>query len=69
MALSKEEKKIIIKKNAKKEGDTGSLGVQIAILSREIEELNKHLKKHPLDLHSKRGFLNKNKKRNTLKNK
>ncbi|MEC4558579.1 MAG: 30S ribosomal protein S15 ['Conium maculatum' witches'-broom phytoplasma] len=66
MLLSKEEKKEIIKNNSNKEGDTGSTKVQIALLNREIEELNKHFKQHPGDFHSKRGLLTKNKKRNTL---
>ena len=37
--------------------DTGSPEVQISILSKEIEELAKHLKKHPKDNHSRRGLL------------
>lgn len=37
--------------------DTGSSDVQIAILSEEITELAKHLKKHPKDNHSRRGLL------------
>ena len=37
--------------------DTGSSEVQIAILTKQIEELAKHLKKHPKDNHSRRGLL------------
>lgn len=37
--------------------DTGSTEVQIAILSKQIEELAAHLKKHPKDNHSRRGLL------------
>jgi len=37
--------------------DTGSAHVQIATLSRQIEELTKHLKKNPKDNHSRRGLL------------
>ncbi|MCC7004644.1 30S ribosomal protein S15, partial [Candidatus Nomurabacteria bacterium] len=37
--------------------DTGSPEVQIAILTRKIEELASHLKKHPKDNHSRRGLL------------
>ena len=44
MALSKEEKAKLVKKFAKKEGDTGSAEVQIAILTKEISELTEHLK-------------------------
>ncbi|WP_341266738.1 30S ribosomal protein S15 [Candidatus Phytoplasma fraxini] len=66
MALTKEQKKNIILQNANYETNTGCTRVQIAILSAEIEELNKHLKEHPSDFHSKRGLLMKNKKRSTL---
>lgn len=37
--------------------DTGSSEVQIAIFTKQIEELAKHLKKHPKDNHSRRGLL------------
>ncbi|KAB8121947.1 MAG: 30S ribosomal protein S15 [Candidatus Phytoplasma cynodontis] len=66
MVLTKEQKKKIIRENSTKENDTGCCQVQIALLTHEIEELNKHLKKHPSDFHSKRGLLTKNKKKNTL---
>ena len=39
------------------EKDTGSANVQVALLSRSIEELTKHLKKNPKDQHSRRGLL------------
>jgi small subunit ribosomal protein S15 len=39
------------------EKDTGSAEVQIAIFTKQIEELAKHLKKHPKDNHSRRGLL------------
>ena len=39
------------------EGDTGSAEVQIALLSKKIEELASHLKKHLKDKHSRRGLL------------
>ncbi|MEZ0180251.1 30S ribosomal protein S15 ['Camptotheca acuminata' phytoplasma] len=66
MALTKEEKKKIIQENTDRENNTGSSKVQIAILSSEIEKLNKHLKEHPGDFHSKRGLLIKNKRRSIL---
>ncbi|WP_323847936.1 MAG: 30S ribosomal protein S15 [Phytoplasma sp.] len=66
MALTKKQKKDIILQTIDSEVNTGCTEVQIAILSREIEELNKHLKEHPSDFHSKRGLLIKNKKRSTL---
>ncbi|KXT29197.1 ribosomal protein S15 [Candidatus Phytoplasma oryzae] len=66
MALTQEQKKKIIQENSEKKNNTGCCKVQIALLSNEIEELNKHLKKNPSDFHSKRGLLTKNKKRNKL---
>ena len=44
MALSKEEKAKLVKKYARKDGDTGSAEVQIAILTEEIKELTEHLR-------------------------
>jgi len=46
--------------------DTGSVEVQVAILSEEIEHLTKHLKKHPKDNHSRRGLLGMVSKRKRL---
>ncbi len=46
----------IVKKYGKKEGDTGSPEVQIALLSKRIEELTEHLKVHKQDKHSRRGL-------------
>ena len=59
MALTKDEKKAIIKDFAKSENDTGSSEVQIAILTKEINELTEHLKIHSHDYHSRRGLLKK----------
>lgn len=39
------------------EGDTGSTEVQIALLSRRIDELSTHLKRNTKDKHSRRGLL------------
>ena len=50
-------KQEIIAKFARKEGDTGSTEVQIALLSARILELTEHLKQHPKDNHSRRGLL------------
>lgn len=55
--LTPEEKEKIIKKYNLHEKDTGSSEVQIALLSEEIKQLLLHLKKHPKDLHSKKGLL------------
>ena len=59
MALTKEEKSAIIKDFAKNEKDTGSPEVQIAILTKEINDLTEHLKTHIHDYHSRRGLLKK----------
>ena len=55
--ISKEKKAEIISKYARKEGDTGSPEVQIAILTSRISELTEHLKVNPKDHHSRRGLL------------
>ena len=55
--ITKEKKTEIIQKYARKEGDTGSPEVQIAILTARIEELTAHLKENPKDHHSRRGLL------------
>lgn len=68
MALTKEEKKKIIKENARESGDTGSPEVQIALLSAQIEKLASHLKDHKKDVHSRRGLLSMVAKRRRLLN-
>ncbi len=50
------EKQEIIKAYARKEGDTGSTEVQIALLTSRIEHLTNHLKANPNDKHSRRGL-------------
>lgn len=55
--LKQKEKSKIIEKHKINDADTGSDDVQIALLSEEIKGLLSHLKKHPKDLHSKRGLL------------
>ena len=55
--LESKKKEKIIKEYKVHETDTGSDEVQIALLSEEIKGLLSHLKKHPKDLHSKRGLL------------
>ena len=54
--LLKEEKTSIIENNKLSENDTGSPEVQIAILSRRINDLTEHLKAHKNDHHSRRGL-------------
>ena len=50
-------KQAIIKEFAIHEGDTGSPEVQIAVLTKRINDLNLHLKEHKNDNHSRRGLL------------
>ena len=52
-----EAKKDIIAKFQRKEGDTGSTEVQIALLSERIKHLTEHLKVHTKDNHTRRGLL------------
>jgi len=68
VALAKEEKAKIIKKFAVDKGDTGSSGVQIALLSTRIKKLAKHLDKNKGDVHSRRGLLSMVAKRRRLLN-
>ena len=55
--ISKEKKQAIIAEYARKEGDTGSPEVQIAVLTARIQELTAHLQNNPKDHHSRRGLL------------
>ncbi len=57
MALNKEEKEQVVIKFALHKGDTGSPEVQVALLTKQIEELTEHLKVHKKDNHSRRGLL------------
>lgn len=55
--LTKRKKTATIKEAGVHETDTGSPEVQVAILSKRIDELTSHLKKHLKDKHSRRGLL------------
>jgi len=55
--LKKEIKTDTIKKYQRKEADTGSPEVQVAILTERINQLLKHLKVNKKDHHSRRGLL------------
>ena len=57
MSLTKEAKQELIAKHGKDEQDTGSPQVQIAMLTRRINELTDHLRTHPKDHYSRRGLL------------
>lgn len=54
--INKDKKQEVIKAYAKKDGDTGSVEVQVAILTERIKELTEHMKANPNDLHSRRGL-------------
>ena len=55
--LTKQKKAKTIKETAVHDKDTGSPEVQVALLSKKIDELTSHLKKHLKDKHRRRGLL------------
>ena len=55
--LSKTKKANAIKGAKRHDSDTGSPEAQAALLTRQIDELASHLKKHKKDFHSRRGLL------------
>ena len=55
--LKKRTKTKIVKEHQVHDKDTGSAQVQIAVRTKQIDELAKHLKKNPKDNHSRRGLL------------
>ncbi|MBR1581580.1 MAG: 30S ribosomal protein S15 [Bacilli bacterium] len=57
MALAKTEKEAIIKKFGKNEKDTGSIEVQVALLTARIKELTAHLKANNKDNSARRSLL------------
>ena len=57
MSLDTAVKNQIIGEYATGEGDTGSPEVQVALLTRRINDLTEHLKTHKHDHHSRRGLL------------
>ena len=64
--LTKRVKSRIVGENKVHDKDTGSAQVQIAMTSRQIDELAGHLKKNPKDNHSRRGLLKMVSKRRKL---
>ena len=54
--ISKNEKTAIMEKFARTKGDTGSVEVQVAVLTAQINRLTEHLKVHNHDFHSNRGL-------------
>jgi small subunit ribosomal protein S15 len=57
MSITVERKKEVMSEFAKKEGDTGSPDVQVAVLSERISNLTEHFKSHVKDNHSRRGLI------------
>ena len=57
MTLTKDVKQEIFDRHGSNGADTGSPQVQIALLTRRIEELTEHLRSHRKDHHSRRGLL------------
>jgi small subunit ribosomal protein S15 len=57
MSLDAAQKAQITKDYARKEGDTGSPEVQVALLSARITDLSDHFKNHTHDHHSRQGLL------------
>lgn len=57
MSITNEKKQELIKEFGQTPGDTGSPEVQIAILTKRINDLTGHLKTHKKDHHSRRGLL------------
>lgn len=66
MAVTKERKTQIITEYRRKDTDTGSPEVQVALLTARINELTEHLKGHKKDHSSRRGLLMLVSKRNSL---
>ncbi|MGH7378354.1 MAG: 30S ribosomal protein S15, partial [Candidatus Methylomirabilales bacterium] len=59
MSLQPGEKQSILTAYRRHEGDTGSPEVQIALLTRRINQQAEHLRAHKRDFHSRRGLLKK----------
>ncbi len=57
MSIAADRKVEVVKEYARKEGDTGSPEVQVAILTERITNLTEHFKTHKKDVHSRRGLL------------
>lgn len=57
MSLTKDETLEVVKKFGKDEKDTGSTAVQIALITKRIEDLQGHFKTHKKDNHSRTGLL------------
>ena len=57
MTLTAEDKQEIVNRFGSDENDTGATQVQVALLTRRINDLTEHLREHKHDHHSRRGLL------------
>ena len=66
MALSKDQKSKIVDSFKRNTNDTGSVEVQVALLTERINKLTEHMKEHTHDYHTNRGLLQMVGKRKSL---
>ena len=66
MALTKDRKSAIVSEFARSKNDTGSVEVQVALLTERINKLTEHMKEHTHDYHTNRGLLKMVGKRKSL---
>ena len=66
MALTKARKESIVSEFARSKNDTGSVEVQVALLTERINKLTEHMKEHTHDYHTNRGLLQMVGKRKSL---
>jgi small subunit ribosomal protein S15 len=66
MTITKDRKQSLIGEYGRKEGDTGSPEIQIALLTTRISEVTEHLRTHSKDYASRRGLLGMVSRRRTL---
>ena len=57
MSMSAEEKAAVVKQYQRSEGDTGSVEVQVALLTANIQKLQPHFEQTKKDHHSRRGLI------------
>ena len=57
MTLTQEDKREVVERFGSDANDTGATEVQIALLTRRINDLTEHLRAHKHDHHSRRGLL------------
>ncbi len=55
--MDKEKKAEIITENQSRQGDTGSVEVQVALLTERINQLTRHMRENRHDFHTQRGLL------------